>query len=392
MAAITHNITISISGAARFDPMIATQFDTNSHILKIQLLKDFMAYTPLSGDVFYFRATKPDGKMILAQVECSSEGVITYTLTAQATTTVGYVNCEIAIVNGSEQILSQPFLIKVRKAASNDSAIASSDEMTAAMEALEKIQDIQDAALSAAEAKAAAQTATDAKTAAVNAKDTAETAATAALEAASRVSELEPTIEAAETTISNLQDKITQGDIIVAQVKGYSESAEAAADQAEFYARQAQEAASGDMLKATYDTNADGVVDDSEKLGGQLPSYYAKASDIPVVPGVATTTSNGLMSSNDKTKLDSIGASGTFTLSSASWSVGSSVVTQTAAVSGITATQAYIFDIVPTNANEVKAYGYIGKIESVSGGFRATCYDTTKYPTVNLTIQYRRIA
>lgn len=134
------------------------------------------------------------------------------------------------------------------------------------------------------------------------------------------------------------------------------------------------------------------IASNSEQLGGQLPSYYAKASDIPVVPGVATTTSNGLMSSNDKTKLDSIGASGTFTLPSASWSVGSSVVTQTAAVSGITATQAYIFDIVPTNANEVKAYGYIGKIESVSGGFRATCYDTAKYPTVNLTIQYRRIA
>ena len=389
MAAITHNITISISGAARFDPMIATQFDTNSHILKIQLLKDFMAYTPLSGDVFYFRATKPDGKMILAQVECSSEGVITYTLTAQATTTVGYVNCEIAIVNGSEQILSQPFLIKVRKAASNDNAIASSDEMTAAMEALEKIQDIQDAALSAAEAKAAAQTATDAKTAAVNAKDTAEAAATAALEAASRVSELEPTIEAAETTISNLQDKITQGDIIVAQVKGYSESAEAAADQAEFYAQQAQEAASGDMLKATYDTNADGIVDDSEKLGGQLPSYYAVSTH---THSNATTSKSGFMSSSDKTKLNNIGTSGTFSFASGSWSVSGSTATQTVTVSGITSTQAYIFDIVPTTADEVKAYGYIGKIESVSGGFRATCYDTTKYPTVNLTIQYRRIA
>ena len=37
----------------------------------------------------------------------------------------------------------------------------------------------------------------------------------------------------------------------------------------------------GDMLKSVYDVNDDGVVDDSEKLGGQLPSYYAKASDIP---------------------------------------------------------------------------------------------------------------
>lgn len=259
---------------------------------------------------------------------------------------------------------------------------AKAETITAAETAIQK----------AAEAEQSASAAAESATAAEQSKTAAETAATAALEAASRVSELEPTIEAAETTISNLQDKITQGDIIVAQVEGYSESAEAAADQAEFYAQQAQEAASGDMFKATYDTNADGVVDDSEKLGGQLPSYYAKASDIPVVPGVATTTSNGLMSSNDKTKLDSIGASGTFTLSSASWSVGSSVVTQTAAVSGITATEAYIFDIVPTNANEVKAYGYIGKIESVSGGFRATCYDVSKYPTVNLTIQYRRIA
>lgn len=39
----------------------------------------------------------------------------------------------------------------------------------------------------------------------------------------------------------------------------------------------------GDMLKATYDASNNGVVDDSEKLGGQLPSYYAKAADIPTI-------------------------------------------------------------------------------------------------------------
>ena len=36
----------------------------------------------------------------------------------------------------------------------------------------------------------------------------------------------------------------------------------------------------GDMVRATYDTNENGIVDDAEKLGGQLPSYYAKASDL----------------------------------------------------------------------------------------------------------------
>src|SRR5690606_21496486 len=36
----------------------------------------------------------------------------------------------------------------------------------------------------------------------------------------------------------------------------------------------------GDMNKAQYDYNNDGVVNDSDKLGGQLPSYYAKQEDL----------------------------------------------------------------------------------------------------------------
>ena len=43
----------------------------------------------------------------------------------------------------------------------------------------------------------------------------------------------------------------------------------------------------GDMLAATYDADGDGIVDDAEKLGGQLPGYYAKASDVPSVPAWA---------------------------------------------------------------------------------------------------------
>ena len=35
----------------------------------------------------------------------------------------------------------------------------------------------------------------------------------------------------------------------------------------------------GDMTKAEYDADGDGVVDDSDKLGGQLPGYYAKDSE-----------------------------------------------------------------------------------------------------------------
>lgn len=36
----------------------------------------------------------------------------------------------------------------------------------------------------------------------------------------------------------------------------------------------------GDMSKATYDTDDDGIVDDAAKLGGHVPDYYAKATDL----------------------------------------------------------------------------------------------------------------
>ena len=39
-------------------------------------------------------------------------------------------------------------------------------------------------------------------------------------------------------------------------------------------------AGTGEMLKVAYDTNNSGVVDDSEKLGGQLPNYYATSTQV----------------------------------------------------------------------------------------------------------------
>lgn len=36
----------------------------------------------------------------------------------------------------------------------------------------------------------------------------------------------------------------------------------------------------GDMMKADYDADNNGKVDDADKLGGQLPSYYASAEEV----------------------------------------------------------------------------------------------------------------
>jgi hypothetical protein len=53
---------------------------------------------------------------------------------------------------------------------------------------------------------------------------------------------------------------------------------------------------SGDMTKAVYDQNNNGVVDDAEKLGGNLPAYYAKQTEVSALDthklGDFTTTSD----------------------------------------------------------------------------------------------------
>lgn len=36
----------------------------------------------------------------------------------------------------------------------------------------------------------------------------------------------------------------------------------------------------GDMMKSTYDTDNNGKVDDADKLGGQLPEYYATKNEL----------------------------------------------------------------------------------------------------------------
>lgn len=57
-------------------------------------------------------------------------------------------------------------------------------------------------------------------------------------------------------------------------------------------------AGSGDMSKAVYDTNNDGIVDNAARLGGQLPAYYAKASDLA---GKVSAVSGKGLSTNDYT-------------------------------------------------------------------------------------------
>lgn len=61
--------------------------------------------------------------------------------------------------------------------------------------------------------------------------------------------------------------------------------------------------AGGDMLKSTYDINSDGIVNDSDKLGGQPPSYYAKASDLTLKTSI---NDNNTISSTETYSINKI--------------------------------------------------------------------------------------
>lgn len=78
------------------------------------------------------------------------------------------------------------------------------------------------------------------------------------LSALNRIATIFSTITGITTSVVNDDTKIPTSGAIVDYVTGLG---------------------GGDMTKAEYDADGDGVVDDSGKLGGQLPSYYAKDSE-----------------------------------------------------------------------------------------------------------------
>ena len=107
-----------------------------------------------------------------------------------------------------------------------------------------------------------------------SAKDSATAAKTS--ENNARASELN-TLEAENTAVT----KAAEASASASAAKTSETNAAESADEAEYWAKQAQGSSQGgDMTKAVYDTDGDGVVDNSAKLGGQLPSYYAKAEDL----------------------------------------------------------------------------------------------------------------
>jgi len=83
----------------------------------------------------------------------------------------------------------------------------------------------------------------------------------------------------------------------------------------------------GDMMKMTYDPDGDGVVDNASALGGQAPSYYAKATDIPTKVSTLENDAGYLKSADIEGKLDKTGDGSNVTVTFAPASTRDNVAT-----------------------------------------------------------------
>lgn len=132
---------------------------------------------------------------------------------------------------------------------------------------------------------------------------------------------------------------------------------------------------SGDMLKATYDADNDGVVDDAAKLGGQVPSYYATAAHThtPAQVGAAAAAVQytGVLLATD-------------------WA-GTGPWTQTISVPGITAAMVPFVDMVMYddiyNQMRLEAYSCLDRITTGAGTVTAYCY--REKPTNDIGLRLR---
>lgn len=139
----------------------------------------------------------------------------------------------------------------------------------------------------------------------------------------------------------------------------------------------------GDMKKSVYDADGDGVVDNAQKLDGKTAAQFAAAQHSHAISAIT-----GLQTALDG---KATAALYTLTLPSTGWTGDAVPYAQEVAVTGITAADTPLVDIVQTGTEATdepmrEAWGVVTRI--VTGAGKITAYASEK-PTVNIPIQLK---
>ena len=141
--------------------------------------------------------------------------------------------------------------------------------------------------------------------------------------------------------------------------------------------------ATGDMKKSVYDADGDGVVDNAKKLDGRTLAQFAPAQHSHEIADV-----NGLQAALDG---KATAALYTLTIPSTGWTGDAAPYAQEVTVTGITAADTPLVDIVQTGTEATdepmrEAWGMVTRI--VTGAGKITAYASEK-PAVNIPIQLK---
>lgn len=246
-------------------------------------------------------------------------------------------------------------------------------------------QSAQTAITKANEASESATNAFNSANTAVNAANSAQTSATSAQTSANNAA---TSASSASSSAANATSQATLSQSWAVGNTGARDGENT--NNAKYWAEQAMASSQGgDMTKAVYDTNGDGIVDDAEKLGGQLPSYYAKATD--------------LQNKTDKTYVDdqisevntllgekATSKNFTATIPTTGWS-SSAPYTNTVTVSGILASDSNFpvspvySDTLSTRTAQLEAWGKVTMIAAGDNSITVTCDE--ELPTTAIPIQ-----
>lgn len=343
------NVTLQLKTVGVPVVLHLSQYDTN----RSYLFTPYYGTEPYAYQTdahVYIEATKPDKTIVNAEATYNEDGTISYTVPSSLTQVAGDVRAKMTWIKNNKRLASAAIVFACDAAGISTYARVSESDLTilrnvenqiadldenikkaeeaatkaedAATKADETIAKVDDAVEEINTAKTSALDAVDtkktsvisdvdsAKDTAVSAVNSAQTSATGAIES-EKTTAVEAVDSAKSSAVSAIDDTKASA---VADVQNSSKLAESWAiggtgsrdgedsDNAKYYAEQAAKSASSVAGVASFNGRSGAVVPQSGDY-----SYDMITGTPPVTTyDVATETTDGLMSSTDKTKLDGV--------------------------------------------------------------------------------------
>ena len=140
---ITQSINLNLISGQVLPRVNASQYDSNTRTLNMNLYNGELAFNVPSGVSGYIQGTKPDrtGFQYSATVTEGSN-VVTFDITEQMTAVSGEVTCELVLVDGDGRIATVNFILYVEPAALADDTVISETELPLIEQVAELAQNI----------------------------------------------------------------------------------------------------------------------------------------------------------------------------------------------------------------------------------------------------------